>query len=340
MRMMRAKDDLFERLNDDDWAKLEEAAVYSAVSGGMAAMGFYRDALRKQTDLENSKNASTMADVQATIAILRAAHGTLPMIAGTLGCALSYLAEETNDKKKRSLVSSALSDDIRNRLHEPERFFSNSGLRVILDAIDGTGNFGRGIPLFCSAVAILLDSHLRVSAIYDPIHHVVYSGMLKGPNERPEADSSAWVWHVAIGSRTPFPEITESKKRPLGKEPVAVHLSRTKKDSLVAFLRPDDPTQPGPLEDLALKSGGIYALNSGILAMAEVARGSLGGFVNVATNPWDIAAGEVLVRASGGKVTDIHGQRVSYSTTKRASVVAAKAHLHGKILKILGQKDW
>jgi fructose-1,6-bisphosphatase/inositol monophosphatase family enzyme len=85
------------------------------------------------------------------------------------------------------------------------------------------------------------------------------------------------------------------------------------------------------LQRLALASGGIYALGSGILAMADVARGALGGFVNIITNLWDVAAGEVLVRACGGKVTTFEGSPIEYTSANQISVIAAKGHLYKEI---------
>ncbi|NJN99544.1 MAG: hypothetical protein HC875_38310 [Anaerolineales bacterium] len=98
-------------------------------------------------------------------------------------------------------------------------------------------------------------------------------------------------------------------------------------------VHPPHPTSM--LERLADAAAAIYAQNSGVVAMADVARGALGGFVNVITNLWDVAAGEVLVQACGGKVTDFAGQPIGYASVEQTSVVAAKGHLHAEILSIL-----
>ena len=72
--------------------------------------------------------------------------------------------------------------------------------------------------------------------------------------------------------------------------------------------------------------------------MADIARGALGGFVNVVTNIWDVAAGQVLVEACGGRVTRIDGTPIDYSAKKTedatVDVVAAKGHLYDKLQKI------
>jgi fructose-1,6-bisphosphatase/inositol monophosphatase family enzyme len=72
------------------------------------------------------------------------------------------------------------------------------------------------------------------------------------------------------------------------------------------------------------------------LALAEVARGGLSGFVNITTNPWDTAAGEVLIKACGGRVTDFSGKEIDYSSSEKISIIAAKDNaLHAAIMRII-----
>jgi myo-inositol-1(or 4)-monophosphatase len=222
--------------------------------------------------------------------------------------------------------------------HDPERFFggSNNVLRVIFDGIDGTANFNRGLPLFCSAVALLIDDQVRVSAIYDPIHHLVYSAALSGPYEAPTSTATASAWPVASGSRIDLAaESASQSPTPLEREAVGTHFTRSNPQALQDFLRPSPGQTEGRLERLIAASGGVYALNSGLVAMAEVARGALGAFVNVVTNPWDVAAGECLVRACGGIVTTVTGAPIDYGSPGKVSVLAAKRHLHDRLLQLL-----
>lgn len=314
------------------WPILEEIVVQTVTAGGMAAMGFYRDAWKRQqtaSQNEAKRNPSTLADLQATVTILHTCHSLLSPLAGALGCGLSYLGEET-DQEFDDFLHKNLSDDVLKRKHSSDQFFHSydNVIRVIFDGIDGTGNFTRGMPLFCSAVAILVDGQVRASGIYDPIHHQVYSALLPGPVDNTGDGASAFAWEVATGNR--FDMVSEAQKqdtKPLAREAVGIHLTRSNPQKLLRFLR--------TLQRLALESGGIYALNSGIVAMKEVARGALGGFVNNFTNPWDVAAGEVLVRACGGTVTDFSGRAITYTTPGKISVIAVKKHLHGEIQQIL-----
>ena len=328
---------LWERITQDSlWQNLERIAIETVTAGGMAAMGYYRSAWAKQLALdEEKKNPSTLADLQATSTILRTCHTLLSPIAGRLLCGLSYFGEEsTYDDYLRE----NLSDDVMNRKHPPQRFFESheNVLRVIFDGIDGTKNFNNGLPLFCSAAAILVDDQVRVAAIYDPMHHQVYSGVLPGPYENVEHGASAFAWQIATGNRIDLVNSSkEREQKDLKKESIGIHLTRSHPDKLDEFLGSWDPDKGSMLQRLAQSSGGIYALNSGIVAMNEIARGGLGAFVNNITNPWDVAAGEVVVRACGGKVTNFEGHPIKYASENPISVIAAKGHLHNSVKDIL-----
>jgi len=333
---------LCERITEDElWQKLEQIAIGTVTAGGLAAMGYYRDAWGKQFALEeDQKNPSTMADLQATLSILRTCHSLLAPIAAKLPCILSYLGEET---KHDDFLSKHLSDAVMSAKHSPDRFFeaNEKSIRVIFDGIDGTGNFDRGLPLFCTAAAILVEDQVRVSAIYDPIHHEVYSAVLPGEYNNPELGAQASAWQVAGGNRVDMVEEAKARNKTykqLSEEAIGIHLTRSEKNrpKLKEFV--GCVGTESMLERLAVNAGGVYALNSGIVAMVNVARGALGGFVNIVTNPWDVAAGEVLVRACGGTVTDFGGNPIAYRRDEQVSVIAAKRHLHPQIKDLLNHR--
>lgn len=331
-----------------NWEFLEEILVRAVIAGGVAGMTYYRPRGELPQPFElaqeaKEKNPSTWADLLATARILETLNSVLPAITQPykLDCMLSYLGEET---KFTSWFKEHGVDSIPERVLMARDFFSpnreHNRLRVIVDGIDGTGSFMRGIPIFCSAAAILVEDEPRVSAIYDPIHHIVYSALLLGPYGEPEKQTKARAWEVSTGNRVDLVEFAREreKKRPerqLRREALGIHLTRTYQDRLPEFLRGTTECPPSMLERLAQASGAIYALNSGIFAMVEVATGSLGGFVNNVTHLWDVAAGEVLVRACGGRVTTFDRNLMKYSSDHKPSIIAADKHLHSKILDIV-----
>jgi len=77
-------------------------------------------------------------------------------------------------------------------------------------------------------------------------------------------------------------------------------------------------------------------LNCGQMALAHVACGNLSAFLNNTTGIWDVAAGEVLIRATGGKVTDFKGREIDYGESSRVSVLACETpEIHDEIRKII-----
>jgi fructose-1,6-bisphosphatase/inositol monophosphatase family enzyme len=186
-----------------------------------------------------------------------------------------------------------------------------------------------------------LGDQVRAAAVYDPIHHTVYSGYLPGPKDCPENDSLATAWEIATGNTTNLTEKAETSiRKELRKEAIALHFTRSSTEKLHEILAVPENQEENQnkcfLENLANRCGSIYALNSGLMAMTEVAAGGMGAFINNITNSWDVAAGEVLIKACGGRVTDFDGNPITYSKEK-ISVVSAKEHLHQEILDIIKQ---
>ncbi len=340
---VKIRSKLCNRLTNDQWSLLEQSAIRAVKAGGMAAMGFYRQTLAWPSSLGNSqgsyKNPSTMADVEATSAILHTIDSLLAPLARKLGCPLILLGEET---KYEELLKDSISQSAFESIKKPEEFFieEDNSIRVIFDGVDGTGNFVRGIPLFCSAVAILIGNEPRVAAIYDPIHHVVTYGSLKGDLEDQGKNAVAISWEIATGNRTDLVKAArESKEKILLEEAIGVHFTRSNPNKLHEFLSPNKTNSKCALEQLALESGGIYANNSGLISMTEVAKGSLGAFVNNITNLWDVAAGEVLVRACCGCVTDLDNCDINYSHFNQVSIIAARKELHARVLSLAGNSS-
>lgn len=331
-----SKEALWVRISNIDgmWEKLEEIVIQAVIDGGITAMGYYRNARKRQKDLEKDKrNPSTIADINATMSILRTVDSFFKPISSQLDCDISYLGEETVYK---DFIEKDIGISLYGKILCAEEFFRSkeNSLRIIIDAIDGTANFSRDLPLFCSAVAIFVEDQLRASAIYDPIHNVVYSGLLPGSYNTPENFASAWAWHVSSGERNNLISEDDDGVFDLKNEALAVHFPRNNDAKLSEFIDPNRHSR-SMLHKLCSKFGGIYTLNSGLFAMAEVASGGIGGFLNITTHPWDIAAGEVLVRACGGKVTDMQGNKIDYATTDRTGVIAAKGGLHEMIIQHL-----
>jgi myo-inositol-1(or 4)-monophosphatase len=328
-----------------EWELLQNAVIQSTAAAGMAAATLYRTRSNEMSKLIQSnpdvKNPSVYVDLEATVVAIQALDGPLNQIATRMGnVPIVYLAEDSIQKSNIRYIRSRIGQVASKIAKDYISFASSSeGFQVLIDGVDGTGSFMRGIPLFCSSVAILIEGIPRLGAIYDPIHHILYSGYLPGPKTNPSVGSVAHAIELATGNRVDLKKLSStSMDTKLFEEAIGFHLTRSSINELSKYFRQGDGWNCSVLEGLSRASGGLYALNSGLLALADVARGALGGFVNLVTHLWDVAAGQVLIEACGGKVTRVSGDSLDYLLNTKEDavidVVAAKSHLYEQLQKI------
>ncbi|GAB7389072.1 inositol-1-monophosphatase [Bacillaceae bacterium] len=86
------------------------------------------------------------------------------------------------------------------------------------------------------------------------------------------------------------------------------------------------------IEALAPECRGIRVLGSAALELAYVAAGRLSGYFSLALNPWDVAAGALIVQEAGGTVSRLTGKR--FDGLQKGSILAAQAALHEKLLAL------
>ncbi|RJP95713.1 MAG: inositol monophosphatase [Desulfobacteraceae bacterium] len=314
--------------NDTILHKLALYARNAALDAGIAAMRYYRQAFRHAPVLGSGSNPSTEADIQATLAALNSLGNTLHQ----LDPDYRVYGEELDTDYSKEMVKQRMNIELpflrnsANVVRSGAEFISGfpGHISVLMDGIDGTTNFRAGLPIFCSAIAVYVDGCLRVGAVYDPHHHIVYYGVL------PENDlPMAHIWHVASGEN---PRLTTPK---------------TERELLIAthFTRGTDPQSTEKRAEMLQKTNqlmcrgnGHYQLNSGQLALTYVAAGILSGFVNNYTNPWDIAAAQVLIEAVGGCVTHFNGKRIDYNSVGKIDVLAAGTPaVHAELQRLMSQ---
>ena len=77
----------------------------------------------------------------------------------------------------------------------------------------------------------------------------------------------------------------------------------------------------------------IRRIGSAALELAYTACGRQGGYFEIYLNPWDYAAGMLLIQEAGGKVTDFTGRDLD--PRKGGSVVGTNGYIHAELLKLL-----
>jgi myo-inositol-1(or 4)-monophosphatase len=84
----------------------------------------------------------------------------------------------------------------------------------------------------------------------------------------------------------------------------------------------------------ALKTQGLRRTGSAALDLCYVAAGRFDGFWEVQLNPWDMAAGSVIVKEAGGRLTDFSGKDLSIYGQE---LVASNGQIHEAMLQVLKQ---
>jgi myo-inositol-1(or 4)-monophosphatase len=176
-----------------------------------------------------------------------------------------------------------------------------------IDPIDGTSNFAHGLPIFSTSIAYAQDGEVILGVVYDPIKDEMFSAEKgKGAflNDQPI--------HVA--------EQTE-----LRRSMVATGFPYDRFDSKVNNLT--------FFSTFALKVRSIRRLGSAALDVCYVAAGRYNGFWEFKIETWDIAAGVLILKEAGAKVTKMNGNPEMLHG--RLSILAANPGLYAEMLKVI-----
>ena len=186
--------------------------------------------------------------------------------------------------------------------------------RWIVDPLDGTTNFLHGIPHWAISIGLqrrLPDgtSEIQAGVIYAPAADEMFwaeKGTGAFMNERRLRVSARREMNEAVfATGIPFGAVSAPRQRAF---------SRT-----AAILMP--------------QVAGIRRFGAAALDLAWVAHGRFDGYWELGVKPWDIAAGELLVREAGGYVTDVDDG----SPLETANIVSGNPHLHPKLRTIVAE---
>ena len=185
---------------------------------------------------------------------------------------------------------------------EGSRRETGSDFRWYVDPLDGTTNFAHGYPVFCVSIALEHKGERIAGVIYDPTRDEMFAA------------------EKVSGSRL--------NVRP-------IHVSKTTQlaEGLIATGFPSHKRHKNPnihfYHQITLRSHGVRRAGSAALDLCCVACGRYDGFWEFNLNPWDTAAGVLLVEEAGGKVTNFTGGPFAISSRE---VLATNVLLHEELL--------
>lgn len=189
----------------------------------------------------------------------------------------------------------------------------SSGLTWVLDPIDGTVNYLYDLPVYAVSVAVVAGDPV-------PGSWTQVAGAVCSP-----ADGRLWTAGRGLGAWQGERRLRVNDPRPLGESLVGTGfgydaaLRRQQADVLTGVL--------GEVRDI--RRAGSCAID-----LCSLAGGQLDAFFERGTNPWDFAAGGLVVREAGGVVTGLRGAAES-----EAMMVAGPAETVSRLVEILEELD-
>ena len=176
----------------------------------------------------------------------------------------------------------------------------------IIDPLDGTTNYLSSIPIFAISIAVKHKNEIITGVVYDPVRdEMFYAEKNKGAfmNGEPVKVSDVGDLNESLfATGFPFKE---------------KHILQ---DYLKAF------------EEVFFNSIGARRMGAAAIDMCYVAAGKFDAFWEIGLNPWDIAAGEIILKEAGGRITDFWNQPNHLSCSY---VIATNGKIHDQLGEII-----
>jgi len=175
----------------------------------------------------------------------------------------------------------------------------------IIDPLDGTTNYAHGYPCFAVTIALESKGEIVIGVTYDPTRNELFAA-------------------------------EKGQGATLNGKPIRVSATEKLSESLIVtgfpydFKRKDDFARH--LTAFLMQSRGVRRDGSAAIDMAYVACGRFDGFWEEGLNPWDMAAGRLLIEEAGGWVTDYNGDAFSIYFPP---LCASNGKIHTEMLAVL-----
>ena len=178
----------------------------------------------------------------------------------------------------------------------------------IIDPLDGTTNFIHGLPIYCVSIALAVKGKIEQAVVYDPTRNDLFTAT-KGRgaymNNR----------RIRVAKRTRLQECLISTGFPYRFD-----------DNIQHYL--------SLLGDILPRTAGIRRPGAAALDLAYVAAGFTDGFFELGLQPWDVAAGALLITEAGGLVGNLSGEA---NFLEQRECLAANPRVYGQLVGLLGK---
>jgi len=177
----------------------------------------------------------------------------------------------------------------------------------IIDPLDGTTNYLHGFPVFSVSIAVAEGRELQHAVVYDPLRQEIFSAS-RGQ-----------------GAQLDGHKIRVSKQRSVKGSLIATgfpyRLAETQVDSYMRMLRA-----------VITEAAGVRRPGSAALDLCYVAAGRVDGFWEMGLKTWDVAAGALIIREAGGRISDFRG---TDAYLESGNVVAGTPKVYAGLSKLI-----
>jgi myo-inositol-1(or 4)-monophosphatase len=184
---------------------------------------------------------------------------------------------------------------------------NSSPFRWYVDPLDGTTNFAHGYPCFAVSIGLAEGNAVLAGVVFNPVANELFA--------------------AARGQGA-----TLNGKR------ISVSAIDTLKTSLLATGFPAHKRVQSPnihyYWDFTLRSHGVRRDGSAALDLASVAAGRFEGFWEFGLNPWDTAAGIILIEEAGGRVSDFGGESYRFGARE---ILASNGKVHAEMQQLAAE---
>lgn len=186
---------------------------------------------------------------------------------------------------------------------------AKSDYRWVIDPLDGTTNYTHGFPVFSVTIGLERKGVLECGVIFDPNTNELFTA---------ERGKGAYL----NGKRITVSK-TESLQNSLLVTGFPYNIAENPHRAIERFV------------SFLMKSQAVRRMGSAALDLAYVACGRFDGFWEVALQPWDMAAGVLIVQEAGGKVTDFQGKPMDIYNK---ALLSSNGKIHEEMQKILAEE--
>lgn len=212
--------------------------------------------------------------------------------------------DKAAEKKILSIIRRSFPKDA--ILAEESEPTGNSNARWIIDPVDGTTNFAHAFPAACVSIGYELDGKLEAGGVYDPFRDELFFAL-------------------------------RGRGATLNGKPIRVSQTKRLADSLVCtgfpYDRRERPDQYLSIfKAFMMQVQDIRRVGSSAMDLCYVACGRLDGYWEFQLQPWDKAAGILIVNEAGGKTTNYKGEALTLTSGQN---LASNGRIHREMLETL-----